>query len=59
MLVQVFMFIVNDKGSSWAYASPGFGQCLSKGHLKLMREYAKLPTNPKLNPGTEVSGPPW
>lgn len=50
---QVFMFVVNDKGSSWAYASPGFGQCLSPGHLKMLREYAKLPSVPKT--GTEVS----
>ena len=49
---QVFMFVVNDKGSSWAYASPGFGQCLSFTHLRMMRNFAKLPNQPKSS--TEV-----
>nr|ADF43146.1 MADS2p [Chlamydomonas reinhardtii] len=41
---QVFVFIVNDKGSSWAYASPGFARTLGSPHLALMREFAGLST---------------
>ena len=48
------MFMVNDKGSSWAYASPSFGSSLRPDHLKQMRELAELPHTPKHV--TEVSG---
>lgn len=41
------MFMVNDKGSSWAYASPSFGSSLRPEHLKHMRELADLPHTPK------------
>lgn len=41
------MFMVNDKGSSWAYASPSFGSSLRPDHLKHMRELADLPHTPK------------
>jgi len=44
---KVFMFVVNDKGSSWSYASPGFGAALQPGHLRHMRELAGLPPTPK------------
>lgn len=41
------MFVVNDKGSSWAYASPSFGASLQPSHLRQMRELAGLPNTPK------------
>lgn len=47
------MFIVNDKGSSWAYASPGFARTLGSPHLALMREFAGLSTTHRT--ATEVS----
>ncbi|GFR43173.1 hypothetical protein Agub_g4223 [Astrephomene gubernaculifera] len=49
---RVFVFIVNDKGSSWAYASPGFAKTLSNQHLSQMREYAQLAGNQRLS--TEI-----
>lgn len=48
------MFVVNDKGSSWSYASPGFGSALQTGHMRHMRELAGLPPTPKHV--TEVRG---
>ncbi|GLI62920.1 MADS-box transcription factor, partial [Volvox africanus] len=49
---RVFVFIVNDKGSSWAYASPGFARTLSNQHLLQMREYAQLTGNQRMS--TEI-----
>ncbi len=46
------MFIVNDKGSSWAYATPGFAKTLANAHLLQMRDFAKLTGNQRQN--TEV-----
>jgi len=37
---KVFMFVVNDKGSSWAYATPGFGSPLGPGLLRQLRDMA-------------------
>lgn len=34
------MFVVNDKGSSWAYSTPGFGAPLSLGLLRQLRDMA-------------------
>jgi hypothetical protein len=36
------MFVVNDKGSSWAYATPGFGAPLGLGLLRQLREMAGI-----------------
>lgn len=44
---KVFVFVVNDKGSSWAYASPGFGASLAPSHLKELRTYANVSCVPK------------
>ncbi|KAL6756989.1 hypothetical protein V8C86DRAFT_1736425 [Haematococcus lacustris] len=44
---KVFMFVVNDKGTSWSYASPGFRSALQPDHLRYMREAAGLPHLPK------------
>ena len=30
----------NEKGASWAYATPGFGATLAPSHLKMMRQMA-------------------
>ncbi|KAL6753676.1 hypothetical protein V8C86DRAFT_444622 [Haematococcus lacustris] len=40
---KVFMFVVNDKGASWSYASPGFHSTQLPEHLMYMREKAGLP----------------
>jgi hypothetical protein len=37
---QVFVFVVNDKGSSWAYATPGYGAPLAPGLLRQLRDAA-------------------
>ncbi|BDA45475.1 probable serum response factor homolog B at N-terminal half [Coccomyxa sp. Obi] len=37
---KVFLFCANDKGASWAYATPGFGASLAPAHLKLLRQMA-------------------
>eukprot|EP00884_Botryococcus_braunii_P012088 jgi/Botrbrau1/20880/Bobra.0135s0013.2 len=37
---KVFFFIMNDKGSSWAYATPGFGAALNTTHLQALRALA-------------------
>ena len=34
------MFVVNDKGSSWAYSTPGFGAPLGLGLLRQLRDMA-------------------
>lgn len=48
------MFIVNDKGTSWAYATPGFSNSLNADLLKQLRTLAHVPEQAKLI--TEVSG---
>ncbi|GFH28661.1 hypothetical protein HaLaN_27192, partial [Haematococcus lacustris] len=40
---KVFMFVVNDKGASWSYASPGFHSTQLPEHLMYLREKAGLP----------------
>ena len=50
----MFLFLANEKGASWAYATPGFGATLSPAHLKMLRqmampeidEAAKVPVSP-------------
>lgn len=54
--VQVFMFIVNDKGTSWAYATPGFSSTLNPELLKELRALAQVPEQAKLV--TEVMSDP-
>ncbi|KAK9842354.1 hypothetical protein WJX81_008159 [Elliptochloris bilobata] len=34
---KVFMFCISEKGESWAYATPGFGEALVPDHLRSMR----------------------
>jgi len=53
--MQVFMFIVNDKGTSWAYATPGFANSLNTQLLKQLRCLADVPEQAKLF--TEASTP--
>ncbi|KAJ9519590.1 hypothetical protein QJQ45_013393 [Haematococcus lacustris] len=43
IVLKVFMFVVNDKGASWSYASPGFHSTQLPEHLMYMREKAGLP----------------
>ena len=38
MSSQVFCFIMKEKGTSWAYATPGFGASLSATNLRQMRQ---------------------
>jgi hypothetical protein len=47
-LLQVFMFITNDKGTSWAYATPGFSNSLDADLLKQLRALAHVPESAKL-----------
>ncbi len=47
---QVFLFCANDKGASWAYATPGFGASLAPAHLKLLRQMA----NPDVDDASKV-----
>jgi hypothetical protein len=42
------MFIVNDKGTSWAYATPGYANSLNQTVLKQLRSLADVPENAKL-----------
>lgn len=42
------MFIVNDKGTSWAYATPGFAASLNPELLKEMRQLAQVPEQAKI-----------
>jgi hypothetical protein len=48
--VQVFLFCANEKGASWAYATPGFGASLAPAHLKMLRQMA----NPELDEANKV-----
>ena len=34
----MFIFVANEKGSTWAYSTPGFGAALLPSHLQGMRE---------------------
>ncbi|WIA28496.1 hypothetical protein OEZ86_011039 [Tetradesmus obliquus] len=45
---KVFMFITNDKGTSWAYATPGFSSSLDADLLKQLRSLAHVPESAKL-----------
>lgn len=47
-LLQVFMFIVNDKGTSWAYATPDFKSSLGQPVLNQLRSLADVPESAKL-----------
>lgn len=53
--LQVFMFIVNDKGTSWAYTTPGFNSSLNPQVLKQLRTLAEVPESAKIF--TEVRVP--
>mmetsp|Transcript_24396 Transcript_24396/g.67812 ORF Transcript_24396/g.67812 Transcript_24396/m.67812 type:complete len:346 (+) Transcript_24396:862-1899(+) len=53
---KVAVFVVNEKGSSWAYATPGFGAAVSPQYLSLMRKLAGLPSSSKL--ATDVMSHP-
>jgi hypothetical protein len=52
-VLQVFVFMANEKGGTWAYATPGFGASLEQPVLKLLRDLAVLP--PGSRNFTEVS----
>jgi len=43
MKSQVFCFIMKEKGTSWAYATPGFGASLSASNLRQMRQLTGEP----------------
>lgn len=45
---QVFMFIVNDKGTSWAYSTPGFAGALNQQVLRQLRSLAQVPEQAKM-----------
>ena len=47
----MFLFVANDKGASWGYATPGFGATLSPAHLKQLRQMA----NPEADDGSKVA----
>ena len=47
---------MNEKGASWAYATPGFGAALHPAHLKLLRRMAD--TQDGIKATTEVRGVP-
>ena len=42
-VLQVFCFIMKEKGTSWAYATPGFGASLSAGNLRQLRHLTGTP----------------
>ena len=48
----MFLFLANEKGASWAYATPGFGATLGPAHLKMMRQMAM----PDLDEAAKVPG---
>ena len=50
---QVFLFVVNEKGSSWGYTTPGFGAPLQQTFLRQLREMAKVPDHGRYT--TEVN----
>ena len=50
-MLQVFMFLANEKGASWAYSTPGFGAPLAPAHLKMLRQMAM----PDLEEAAKVS----
>ena len=50
---QVFLFCANEKGASWAYATPGFGATLAPAHLKMLRQMAM----PDLDESVKVCPP--
>ena len=52
---QVFLFCANEKGASWAYATPGFGASLAPAHLKMLRQMAM----PDIDEAVKVGGPPF
>lgn len=41
---KVFVFIANEKGSTWAYATPGFAATLNPDHLQEMVEFTAMTT---------------
>lgn len=43
---KVFTFVTNDKGNSWAYATPNFQSSLSSNVMARMRSHANLPDIP-------------
>ena len=49
--MQVFLFLANEKGASWAYSTPGFGAALAPAHLKMLRQMAM----PDLDEAAKVS----
>jgi hypothetical protein len=49
------VFVTNDKGSSWAYSTPGFGAPLAPALLKELREMARVPEQSRFY--TEVPAP--
>ena len=51
ILLQVFLFLANEKGASWAYSTPGFGAPLAPAHLKMLRQMAM----PELDEAAKVS----
>ena len=51
--MQVFLFLANEKGASWAYATPGFGATLSPAHLKMLRQMAM----PEIDEAAKVPNP--
>lgn len=44
---KVFVFIANEKGSSWAYGSPGFSGPTHPDHLRNLRSMAQVPDTAK------------
>lgn len=56
---QVFMFVCNDKGSTWAYSTPGFGAPLAPALLKELREMAKVPDQGKFFTEVRKAGCVW
>ncbi len=50
----MFLFCANEKGASWAYATPGFGQSLTGAHLKMLRQMA----NPDVDEAVKVRACP-
>ena len=53
--VQVFLFCSNEKGASWAYATPGFGASLAPAHLKMLRQMSM----PEVDEASKASPLPY